>query len=162
MQYMAKEWGFLPNLVWDTMTIFHSIFCLLPKSLDFQSSLLCDFHRYWKEDAKDEEGYRLGDEDQWTYNCRDNVVTFECREKQAILLEQLKFEKRAGETPQERQMSLHKPILKGMLRGVQVSDRKRKEVLAEVEQAIFTRESYINEVVGHQLNPRISFSRIWE
>lgn len=153
-QYIAKEWGFIPNLQWDTMTIHHSIFCLLPKSLDFQSSLYCDFHRYWKEDAKDEEGNRLDDETHWIYNCRDNVVTYECRDKQALLLDQLKFSKKAGETPQERQMSLHLPILKGMLRGVQVSSKKRAEVLAEVEHAIASREEFVNHAVGHPLNPR--------
>jgi len=123
-------------------------------SLDYQSSLYCDFHRYWKEDAKDEEGHRLGDDDQWSYNCRDNVVTFECREKQEMLLAQLQFKRVAGESPQERQMSFHYPVLKAMLRGVQVSTKKRMEVLGEVEKAISDREFYINEVVSHPLNCR--------
>lgn len=153
-QYIAREWGFIPNLKWDTMTIHHSIFSLMPKSLDFQSSLYCDFHRYWKEDAKDEEGKRLDDDSHWIYNCRDNVVTFEIREKQEELLGQLKFAAPGGETPQQRQMSLHTPILKAMLRGVKVSTIKRTEVLADVEKALIDREKFIVDTLGHPLNPR--------
>lgn len=153
-QYIAREWGFLPNLEWDTMTIHHSIFSLMPKSLDFQSSLYCDFHRYWKEDAKDEEGKRLDDDSHWTYNCRDNVVTYEIREKQEKFLDQLKFASPGGETPQQRQMSLHTPVLKAMLRGVKVTTTKRAEVLSDVEAALEKRERYIETALGHPLNPR--------
>jgi hypothetical protein len=141
-QYIAWEWGFIPNLQWDTMTIHHSIFCLLPRALDFQSSLYCDFHQFWKEDAKDEEGRRLDDESHWIYNCRDNVVTYEIREKQEILLGQLKFPSKGGETPQQRQMSFHQPVLKAMLRGVLVSTTKRAEVLADVQASIEKREKW--------------------
>lgn len=154
MQYIAREWGFLPNLRWDTMTIHHSIFSCLPMALDYQSSLYCDFHRYWKEDAKDEGGYRLGDEDQWIYNCRDIVVTFEVREKQEILLSQLKFPSRGGMTPQERQMSLHHPMLKAMLRGVKSSYQQKQKVLAEIEASIKSHEEWLSHVVGHPFNPR--------
>jgi len=153
-QYIGKEWGFIPNLKWDTMTIHHSIFSTLPKKLDYQSSLYCDFHRYWKEDAKDEEGHRLADEAQWIYNCRDNVVTWEIREKQELLLKQMNFPSVDGFTPQERQMSFHLPVLKAMFRGVKVSTTKRTEVLTEVTTVLTNREKLIQDIVGHPLNPR--------
>ena len=153
-QYIARRWGFVPNCDWDTMTVHHSIFCLLPKGLDFQSSLYCDFHRYWKGDAKDAEGHRLSDDDQWVYNARDCVVTFECMEKQKELIASMGFPSRGGQTPQERQMSIHHPILMAMLRGVKITKEKRNEVLEDVERAIREREAFVETVAGHPLNPR--------
>lgn len=153
-QYIAREWGFIPNLAWDTMTMHHSIFCTTQKSLDFQSSMYCDFHRYWKEDAKDAGGHRLSDHDQWIYNARDCVVTYECFEKQQVLINQMKFPSKGGLTPQERQMKIHPAILNGMLRGVKVSQTKREEILLEVTKAIEDRESFLNHVCSHPLNPR--------
>lgn len=153
-QYFARELGFIPNLKWDTMTMHHSIFCTLPKALDFQSSLYCDFHRYWKADAKDAEGHRLGDEDQWVYNARDCVVTFECKEKQEALIASMKFPSRGGMTPQERQMSFHEPMLSAMLRGVQASLEKKEEVLSDINRAMTERKEWIDYVCSHPLNPR--------
>lgn len=153
-QYIAKLWGFLVNLLWDTMTVHHSIFCMLPKALDFQSSLYCDYHRYWKEDAKDETGSRLDDLSHWTYNAEDCIRTYEIREKQELLLTQMNFRRVAGETPQERQMSFHRPVLEAMLRGVRFDEAKAKVLHTEVRQAITDRERWIETALGHKLNPR--------
>lgn len=153
-QYIAREWGFLPNLQWDTMTIWHTIFATMPMRLDFISSMLCEHHRYWKEDAKDENDFRAGDEEQWIYNAEDCCRTFEIKEQQERLLSQMNFKSVGGMTPQQRQMSLHHPILKAMLRGVRSSYKRKQEVLEEITQSIASHQEWLNTVVGHELNPR--------
>ena len=47
-QYTYRYWCFIPNVKQDTMISQHSIFCALPKGLDFLASLYSDFYVNWK------------------------------------------------------------------------------------------------------------------
>lgn len=47
-QYTYRYWHFIPNVAQDTMISQHSCFSALPKSLDFLSSMYCEFHKQWK------------------------------------------------------------------------------------------------------------------
>ena len=49
-QYIAKHWGFIPNLTFDTMIAHHVCFAGLPKKLDFQASMYADYYCQWKPD----------------------------------------------------------------------------------------------------------------
>jgi uracil-DNA glycosylase len=49
-QYCYRHWHFVPRVVQDTMISFHTMFAGLPKRLDFQASVLCDYYVQWKPD----------------------------------------------------------------------------------------------------------------
>ena len=47
-QYTYRHWHFVPNVVFDTMIAHHTAFSGLPKALDYQASMYCDFYQQWK------------------------------------------------------------------------------------------------------------------
>jgi uracil-DNA glycosylase family 4 len=47
-QYIYRHWHFLPRLGQDTMISHHVAFAGLPKRLDYQASLYCEYYRQWK------------------------------------------------------------------------------------------------------------------
>ncbi len=47
-QYTHRYWHFIPNVKQDTMISQHSVFCALPKGLDFLASMYCDWYTNWK------------------------------------------------------------------------------------------------------------------
>jgi DNA polymerase len=49
-QYTYRHWHFTPRVAQDTMIAHHSVFCGLPKSLDFLASLYCQHYVQWKPD----------------------------------------------------------------------------------------------------------------
>ena len=49
-QYTYRHWHFVPNVKQDTMIAHHSVFCGMPKSLDFLASLYCSHYKQWKPD----------------------------------------------------------------------------------------------------------------
>jgi uracil-DNA glycosylase len=49
-QYTYRYWHFVPRVRQDTMIAHHSVFCGLPKKLDFLASLYCDYYVQWKPD----------------------------------------------------------------------------------------------------------------
>lgn len=49
-QYTYRRWHFLPRIYQDTMISHHVCFAGLPKRLDFQASMYCDYYKQWKPD----------------------------------------------------------------------------------------------------------------
>src|SRR6266404_950065 len=54
MQYIYRSWHYIPRIAQDTMLSWHTMFAGLPKKLDFQASMLCEFYRQWKPDRRKE------------------------------------------------------------------------------------------------------------
>ena len=152
LQYFAVRWGFIPKMWMDTMLAHHTCFAGLPKGLDFQSSIYCAYHRYWKDEGKEfhESVKSPSDEDQyWVYNCKDCVTEFENAEVLSPMIE------RMGQTgPYEFQMAQFMPVLRMMLRGVNVNVVRKEELTIELMDAIAERQAWLEEVVGHPLNPK--------
>lgn len=48
-QYTYRHWHFVPHVVQDTMISHHTAFAGLPKALDYQASMYCDYYVYWKD-----------------------------------------------------------------------------------------------------------------
>src|SRR5690606_2658579 len=103
LQYIARYWGFIPNFSADTMLLQHTMFSVLPKSLDFISSLHCKNHVYWKDDGKKYDPGKDPEEKHWTYNCRDSVVTVESEGSLSQGLAKMGFKRTKYGTPQEIQ-----------------------------------------------------------
>jgi len=65
----------------DTLHLWHSLYCELPKRLDFITSFCCDDYEFWKEDSKgieevDELKRDKDMEKYWRYNALDCYYTF--------------------------------------------------------------------------------------
>jgi uracil-DNA glycosylase len=147
-QYFAKQWGVIPSKVLDTMLMQHVLLPGLPKSLGFISSLHCKNHIYWKEEGKSKEkGWSA--EAFWSYNCKDACATYEA----AFSLK--RSIQSAGLLPvMEFQLSLFRPVLKMMLRGVRVDLARREKLRQDLFDAIVQREIWLTKVCGHPLNPK--------
>lgn len=152
LQYFAVRWGFIPQMWMDTMLAHHTCFAGLPKGLDFQSSIYCHFHRYWKDEGKEfhDSIKSPSEEDKyWVYNCKDCVTTYEI----AGVLDPM-IERMGQSGPYQFQMAQFMPVLRMMLRGVHVNTTRKKELTMELMDAIAARQDWMLQVVGYPLNPK--------
>lgn len=143
VQYFCKQWGYAPNVAADTMLMQHAAYSGLRKSLDFISSLYCEYYCYWKEDRK-----KATDDEHWIYNLTDCVYTYENWEELTIILGKLDLVEQY-----EFLLSLFHPVLKMMLRGVKVDLEYKNRLKGELLQEIVIRANWFEEVLGHPLNP---------
>ena len=89
------------NYLWDTMHMWHSLYCELPKSLKFVTSLANDYYRFWKDEISGGEDEDKGSKDKskipvslagieryWRYNALDTYNTMCCFFYQLALMRQ--------------------------------------------------------------------------
>lgn len=146
-QYIYRHWHFIPNGKQDTMISHHTLFAGLPKRLDFQASMYCDYYVYWKDDGKTWEK-DVGEDQLWSYNCVDCVRTNEVGN---VELETIQ---RFGLAEVEAfQQKLFYPVLQAMTRGVRIDEKERSRFAFELQDEMYKREKYFLEVLGHPLNP---------
>jgi len=146
-QYFAKFYGYIPNVIDDTMIKHHVCWSGVSKGLDFLSSLYCDFHEYWKNEGKEFDIAHHSEDRLWVYNCKDAVITYEVNERLNELIPQLQLE-----GPYTFQMRQFRPILKMMLRGVRIDQTTKNKLALELFDAIASREQWIIDVLGQPLN----------
>jgi len=163
-QVIGKNWRYLPRLGDDTMVAQHCAFPGLlggkidpvtgqvdkrgsSLSLSFCSSMYCDYHCYWKDDGR-LRGEEYNDEQFWRYNCEDNVRTYEVRENlvnrilpACHLVDQYRF-----------LISLFRPVLKMMFRGVNVDKQAALSLRDSIQQARKEQQEWLDFVLGHPLN----------
>lgn len=145
-QMIHHYYGFIIDIGMDTQTAHHTIFPNLRKSLDFQSSLYRPKHKYWKEDGKTWK-YDIREEDLWYYNCQDAVITYELSDIYERLLPKMNLKE-----VNDFQQSLHKPVLKTMLRGIKYDFNLRDTYNKNLQDMIEAREQAINFIVGYDIN----------
>lgn len=146
-QYFHRHLLFRPRLVRDTMIAQHVCFGTMPKGLDFLSSMYCRHHVYWKDDGKT---WTNEDEDQlWRYNCEDACRTFE-----VDTVEQANIDKMGLREVHDFQQRLFWNVLDAMILGFRVDARRKNDFSTELVSAIADREAYIEDVLGHTLNPK--------
>ena len=146
-QHLAKHWGYLPNLQFDTMIAQHVLFPGIPKALDFLSSMYCHWHRYWKDEMDDYSRLPENMDVYWSYNCKDVVVTFEV----ALVLKELLSHLRRWEQ-YSFLFDVSKSALRTMLKGMRINQKARSEVAGKLMAAIAEYDSLIQELVGFPLN----------
>jgi uracil-DNA glycosylase len=147
-QYIAYQWGFMPNIKHDTMIAQHVAFAGLRKGLSVCSSLYCYYHRYWKDDGKTWDTHN--EQQLWTYNCEDCVRTLEVH----FALQQV-HERLGVQEPYAFQVSDFMPVLlKAMLRGVLIDKDRRALMDKRLELAMQNMEAWFEEVLGHKFNPK--------
>jgi DNA polymerase-1 len=145
-QYIWRHWHFLPRLHRDTMLAQHVLFSNLPKGLDFLSSMYCEHHFYWKDEGKEWDA-KTGEDQLWTYNCKDAVITFEVDDAQQAAIDTMKLRE-----VHDFQQELFWPVLETMNRGLRVDTARRAEFAFTLQEEIAKREQWVTDVVGMPLN----------
>ena len=148
-QYYIAQFGYVPNVAYDTMIAQHVCYPDMRKSLDFMASLYCRYYRFWKDDGKKWDPNIHTNEQHWIYNCDDCTYTYrsdECAEDGII-------KKRNLTNALSIQMRMFTPILKMMLRGVNVDLKFKSKMAGELQLAMLERMKWFEKVLGHSLNP---------
>jgi uracil-DNA glycosylase len=141
-QYTARYWGFIPNIHHDTFLAQHVLFPGTPKDLNTISSLHCAFHTYWKNEGKDWEP-GVDEEQLWVYNCKDGVTTYESSISQEEAIAQVRLSDQLDFV-----MSLFRPVLRMMLRGVKCDQTRRGQLAKELFEYTQSCEQWFKAVVG--------------
>lgn len=128
-QYIQHWLGVTPRLWFDTMLAQNVVFPGTPKDLGYLSSLYCDYHWYWKEDAKD--WSKVGDLQRlMDYNCIDNLRTWEAAHAQMAYI------KASGQEAQMAfKMRTNDLCLRMMNRGVKIDKAKRGQMIFDLDTA---------------------------
>lgn len=145
-QYIYRHWHFLPNLKRDTMLAQHTLFSNLQKGLDFLSSMYCEHHLYWKDEGKEWDA-KTGEDQLWTYNCKDAVITFEVDTAQQAAVDQMRLRE-----VHDFQQRLFWPVLDSMNRGLRVDTSRRGDFAFTLQEEIAKREQWLIDVLGEPLN----------
>jgi len=152
-QVLTRLWCIRPQLHADTMTMHHTCFPLLRKSLAFVASLYNEHYRFWKEDAKvdqkDDEDLKLDEDQFWTYNCDDARATFEAYTHLEPLIKEMKVD-----GPYEIQASLHPITYKMTQKGVLVDQRARANAQNMLIDQILELEKWFEYVVGFNVESK--------
>lgn len=154
-QYFALYMGFIPRVTLDTMWAQHVLWPGDPRGLSYMSSMYCNFHAHWKEEGKTWDP-GMPEEQLWNYNCQDAVRTFEV----AQVLKQLLMSELLWQQFMEF-MQRWWVCLDMMLRGILVDQRNRFLSLCEVNDALKSRESFLEAVVSPQTYPRKPKASLW-
>jgi DNA polymerase I-like protein with 3'-5' exonuclease and polymerase domains len=109
--------------------------------------MYCDWHCFWKEDARDWQNLRDFDS-LFRYNCRDVCATFEVAQQERRALAQ------ANLTAQfEDRMGYSRHVYAMMQRGVIRDNEKTEALEAQIEEALQERTLIISDAAGHPINP---------
>jgi DNA polymerase I-like protein with 3'-5' exonuclease and polymerase domains/uracil-DNA glycosylase len=147
-QYILRHWHVIPQLARDTMLAQHACFSNVSKGLDFLSSMYCEHHEYWKDEGKNWDP-SVPEEQHWTYNCKDAVITYEVDQ-----VEQANVDVMGLRAVHDFQQSLYRPVLRTMDKGIRVDVSKRGEFAFMLLEEIAKREQWLMDAVGYDLNPK--------
>jgi DNA polymerase I-like protein with 3'-5' exonuclease and polymerase domains/uracil-DNA glycosylase len=145
--YFDENFGFVPRVAFDTLIAQSVLFPGTPRGLGYLSSMYCDWHCYWKDDARDWQNLRDFDR-LFEYNCRDVCATWEVAQGQRSALA------KAGLVAQfEERMTYNHHVYDMMQQGV-IRDTERTQALDdEIEEALQERKIIICEAAGRPVNP---------
>lgn len=144
-QYIATEFLTIPKISGDTMVAQHVIFPGTELGLDVLSSLYCHYHRYWKDDGKTWQK-TMDENNLWIYNCRDCVVTFEAHEVLLGLIKNYNLEEQY-----DYQIKALVPILKIMLKGINIDREVKSRVITETLEKMKPYQEFLDVIIPEDL-----------
>lgn len=145
-QYIEEDFGKLILNDFDSYIAQTVLYPGVERSLGYLSSMYCEWHQYWKEDAKD--WGKIADfNGLFTYNCRDCCANWEVIQVQRKLLEQNKL------MPQflER-MKYSKHVYHMMRNGINRDPERIKAMMTQIDEAVHGQELFVAEKMGHPVN----------
>jgi DNA polymerase I-like protein with 3'-5' exonuclease and polymerase domains/uracil-DNA glycosylase len=145
--YFDDNFQFIPRVAFDTLIAQTVLFPGTPRGLGYLSSMYCDWHCYWKDDARD--WSNLKDFDRlFRYNCRDVCATWEAAQKQRVAIE------RGGLMAQfSERMTYNHSVYDMMQQGVIRDETVTQKLDDEVEEALQERKIIICDAAGYPINP---------
>jgi DNA polymerase I-like protein with 3'-5' exonuclease and polymerase domains/uracil-DNA glycosylase len=152
-QYLWRWWHFLPNISGDTMLQQHSIFSNMPKGLDYLASMYAEHYVYWKAESKDWDP-KIGEDQLWSYNCKDCCYTAEVDLGQEATIKTLSTQWKKLPEVVDFQNRLFHPVLRTMNRGVRPNIAKRGQFAMTLMEEISKRQAWLFNVLGKELNPK--------
>lgn len=148
-QYIAAEWLIRLPPDFDTLVLSHLCWPSRPRGLDYLSATYARVHVYWKDEGKHFEDTHLENEDEyWTYNCKDAVITFEVSFAIQATIHRLGLRQQ-----QDFQMRTVRCTLDFMLRGVLVDKARRAQVLMDLQRTIAEYAQWFDSIITEQLWP---------
>lgn len=147
-QYEHRWWLFHGRFWRDTMISHHTAFCALPKRVDYQASLYCQYYRFWKDDGRDWDP-KVGEDQLWEYCCQDTVYTWEIDEVVAKSVESLGLEE-----VNKFQHELFDCTLRTMNYGIRLDPNARAVMKQELEAEAEARQQWLDDVFGHHVDTR--------
>jgi len=144
--YFARTWGLLPRHDLDCMHMMHSCWPgEMEKSLAFLSSVLCEYHMYWKDEGKEIHDKVKTPEDQiryLTYNAKDCVTTWESAE---ALRDILNGKGLWDVWVFQQQMTY--PLAKVMMRGVNYDTERQVQLRFQFSELLRHYEALFERIV---------------
>jgi len=154
-QYICMFFGVMLKIENDTLFQQHTAWPGKPKSLDYISSLYCKYHRYWKSEGKTWHP-TFSDEQHWTYNCKDAVITYEAKDALNTTIQKL------GLAEQYKLMMAQFPaVLRMMLRGTKIDVSARAKLAREINAAIEEVSGQLEQLIPASLYPRKKKAKPW-
>ena len=89
-----------------------------------------------------------GEDRLWYYNCKDCVYTDEVGQVELELAAKMGME-----NVHAWQQAMFWPVLQTMIRGIRIDNAMRGRLIDEVSHEISRREQFIQDILGHPLNP---------
>lgn len=152
-QYMMwKLWGINAKCWFDTMLAMHLWLPGEPKDLGFLSSLLCHYHRYWKDDNKDWAG-KSDIQQHFLYNAEDCCRTYEIYQTLDNILQHSghKTPFIGTKSRWDFMMKQNAFAFSMMTRGILTDTKRRNEVMRELIEAAHERDAYLLRLVPQEL-----------
>ncbi len=150
-QYTHRWWHFIPRLVRDTMIAQHSMFSVSQKGLDYLASIYSERYEYWKEEGKEWDP-SIPEDEYWAYNCKDACYTYEVDDEQQAAITAMTPNWPKLREVHDFQQSMFGPVLRTMTRGIKRNKPLQDKFAEQLLNAATERQSYIDFVVGRQLN----------
>lgn len=147
-QFFQYEMGVSPSLNFDSMIAQNTLFPGTPKALEYLSSLYCEYHWYWKEDAKDWQ--TVGSiQNLCEYNCIDTMRTYEICGVQRGLIASM------NQQPQyDFKMKVNDLCLRMMNRGVNINKTLRNKLKVTLDETLNAFYSELEQIVPQEMvNP---------
>lgn len=145
--YFDDNFGFKRMADFDTLIAQTVIYPGTPRGLGYLSSMYCDWHCYWKDDAHDWANLRDFDR-LFAYNCRDVCATWEVAQRQREKLVAMQLTEQFAE-----RMKYNGYVFDMMQEGV-IRDAATTQALDdEIEEALQARKIIICDAAGYTVNP---------
>lgn len=145
-QYLEEDFNLKVMADFDTYIAQSVLFPGSERGLGYLSSMYCDYHKYWKEDAKDYNNIK-DFQALFRYNCMDVCRTFEVYRNQAHAL------RSAGLLEQfHERMKYSWYVYRMMRRGVNRDPQRTQAMVAKVDEEIHEKELVVAQAAGHPVN----------